>query len=88
MYADLSSICDARELKKGHKEQCFCSPPKVHDCDCDDDDQVSDAATRIPNADIDQFGHCTKNSDCDKVCFPTCKFRVCTFKRTCNCTLC
>ncbi|KAF8097177.1 hypothetical protein N665_0293s0027 [Sinapis alba] len=39
-------------------------------------------------ADINQFGRCTTDSDCEKKCFPSCQLRKCSIRHTCECSLC
>ncbi|KAH0899518.1 hypothetical protein HID58_049086, partial [Brassica napus] len=36
-------------------------------------------------ADINQFGSCEKDSDCDKKCFPSCQLTKCSIRHTCEC---
>ncbi|KAH0939729.1 hypothetical protein HID58_007190, partial [Brassica napus] len=37
-------------------------------------------------ADINQFGSCEKDSDCDKKCFPSCQLTKCSIRHTCECS--
>ncbi|AEE29041.1 Defensin-like protein 268 [Arabidopsis thaliana] len=85
LAAYLLSVTDA--IPRGWQEPCFC-PSKNPYCDCGDDLQVPTTSVISPKPIIEQCARCERNSQCNKVCPATCKYKVCIFNRTCEFSTC
>ncbi|EOA37610.1 hypothetical protein CARUB_v10011982mg [Capsella rubella] len=86
----LSSVSDA--IVRDLHEPCFC-PSTDPNCNCGDDLHVLTTRVIAPSPHIKQCVRCHKNSFCNKICPPKCKYKVCIYNRacdfaTCSCYLC
>ncbi|KAG7654168.1 hypothetical protein ISN44_As01g013840 [Arabidopsis suecica] len=81
----LSSVSDAKVRE--WQEPCFC-PSTNPFCNCGDDLQVPTTSVIAPSPKIEQCARCHGNSQCNKVCPATCKYKVCIYNRTCDFPTC
>ncbi|KFK39849.1 hypothetical protein AALP_AA3G296200 [Arabis alpina] len=74
------SISDAREAKMQEtKTDVYISDAR--------EAKMQETKTDVAfKGDINQFGRCEKDEDCK--CYPSCLFRRCSIRHTCECTLC